>query len=116
MKTPSGGFVRTVYIKRNDIVGVHNLIADSYEEFGFHLSSSRFRIKGNIHSRCVTGEVDFRSDPWVRQFMCRALPVRRPLFAEGDGIVPTMVNAAAKAKISVHPIRRNISVLEGSWP
>jgi glyoxylase-like metal-dependent hydrolase (beta-lactamase superfamily II) len=31
-----------------------------------------------------------------------------------DGIVPTMVNAAAKAKINVQPIRRNISVLEGS--
>ena len=43
-----------------------------------------------------------------------ALLVRRPLFAEGDGIVPTMVNAAAKAKINVTPIRRNISVLEGS--
>ncbi|MEO8662603.1 MAG: MBL fold metallo-hydrolase, partial [Bryobacteraceae bacterium] len=42
------------------------------------------------------------------------LLMRRPLFANDDGIVPTMVNAAAKAKISVHPIRRNISVLEGS--
>ena len=31
-----------------------------------------------------------------------------------NGIVPTMVNAAAKAKITVHPVRRNISVLEGS--
>ena len=38
----------------------------------------------------------------------------RRLFAEDEGIVPTMVNAAAKAKITVHPIRRNISVLEGS--
>ena len=42
------------------------------------------------------------------------LLARRPLFADEDGIVPTMVNAAAKAKISIHPIRRNISVLEGS--
>lgn len=31
-----------------------------------------------------------------------------------DGIVPTMVNAAAKAKINVRALRRNISVLEGS--
>ena len=38
---------------------------------------------------------------------------RSLLGAEG-GIVPTMVNAAAKAKITVQPIRRNISVLEGS--
>jgi glyoxylase-like metal-dependent hydrolase (beta-lactamase superfamily II) len=42
------------------------------------------------------------------------LLARRPLLANEEGIVPTMVNAAAKAKISVHPIRRNISVLEGS--
>ncbi len=42
------------------------------------------------------------------------LLTRRPLFAEVEGIVPTMVNAAAKAKITVHPVRRNISVLEGS--
>jgi glyoxylase-like metal-dependent hydrolase (beta-lactamase superfamily II) len=31
-----------------------------------------------------------------------------------SGIVPTMVNAAANAKIEPHPIRRNITVLEGS--
>lgn len=42
------------------------------------------------------------------------LLTRQPLFAEDEGIVPTMVNAAAKAKITVHPVRRNISVLEGS--
>jgi len=42
------------------------------------------------------------------------LLARRPLFAKEDGVVPTMVNAAAKAKISVYPVRRNISVLEGS--
>lgn len=34
--------------------------------------------------------------------------------AEETGIVPTMINAASKAKIEVHPLRRNISVLEGS--
>lgn len=38
----------------------------------------------------------------------------RSLYAKAVGIVPTMVDAAAKAKISVQPIRRNISVLEGS--
>jgi glyoxylase-like metal-dependent hydrolase (beta-lactamase superfamily II) len=42
------------------------------------------------------------------------LLARRPLFADEEGIVPTMVNAAAKAKITTQPIRRNISVLEGS--
>ena len=40
--------------------------------------------------------------------------VRGRLFAKDEGIVPTMINAAAKAKITVHPVRRNISVLEGS--
>jgi glyoxylase-like metal-dependent hydrolase (beta-lactamase superfamily II) len=30
------------------------------------------------------------------------------------GIVPTMIDAAAKATIETHPVRRNISVLEGS--
>src|SRR5215472_5513541 len=34
--------------------------------------------------------------------------------AEETGIVPTMIHAAATAKIEVHPLRRNISVLEGS--
>jgi glyoxylase-like metal-dependent hydrolase (beta-lactamase superfamily II) len=43
-----------------------------------------------------------------------ALLVRRPLFASEEGIVPTMVSAAAKAKISVQPLRRNITVVEGS--
>jgi glyoxylase-like metal-dependent hydrolase (beta-lactamase superfamily II) len=42
------------------------------------------------------------------------LLARRPLLADEGGIVPTMVNSAAKAKIIVHPVRRNISVLEGS--
>jgi len=39
---------------------------------------------------------------------------RRRLFAEETGIVPTMINAASQANIEVHPLRRNISVLEGS--
>ncbi len=43
-----------------------------------------------------------------------ALVARRQLFASGEGIVPTMVNAAASAKITVQPIRRNLSVIEGS--
>src|SRR5215469_17934124 len=34
--------------------------------------------------------------------------------AEETGIVPTMIHAAAQAKIEVHPLRSNISVLEGS--
>jgi hypothetical protein len=42
------------------------------------------------------------------------LLTRRPLIAQKDGIVPTMVNAAEKAKIIAHPLRRNITVLEGS--
>src|SRR5215472_7245924 len=33
---------------------------------------------------------------------------------EETSIVPTMINAASQAKIDVHPLRRNISVLEGS--
>ena len=36
------------------------------------------------------------------------------VFALEAGIVPTMLNAAAKAKVTVQPIRRNISVLQGS--
>jgi glyoxylase-like metal-dependent hydrolase (beta-lactamase superfamily II) len=39
---------------------------------------------------------------------------QRWLFAEEAGIVPTMINAASQAKIEVHPLRRDISVLEGS--
>src|SRR5258708_10170763 len=38
----------------------------------------------------------------------------RLLFAQETGIVPTMINEAARAKIEVHPLRRNISVLQGS--
>src|SRR5258707_8620616 len=38
----------------------------------------------------------------------------RLLFAQETGIVPTMIDEAARAKIEVHPLRRNISVLEGS--
>src|SRR6266508_1509787 len=32
--------IRTLYVKRNNIVGVHDLIADSHKELGFHLLSS----------------------------------------------------------------------------
>src|SRR5260370_41184215 len=38
----------------------------------------------------------------------------RLVFARETGVVPTMLNEAARAKIEVHPLRRNISVLEGS--
>ena len=41
------------------------------------------------------------------------LLARPPLSSELN-LVPTMMNAAAKAKIGAQPIRRNISVLEGS--
>lgn len=43
-----------------------------------------------------------------------ALLISRQLLAEGDGIVPTMIKEAAGAKIQVYPLRRNVSVLEGS--
>lgn len=43
-----------------------------------------------------------------------ALLARPPLIAAEDGIVPTMVNAAAKARIATRTLRRNISLLEGS--
>ena len=36
------------------------------------------------------------------------------LFAENKGIVPTMIDSAAKATIETHSLRRNISVLEGA--
>jgi len=38
----------------------------------------------------------------------------RLLFAQETGIVPTMIHEASQAKIEVHPLRRNIRVLEGS--
>jgi glyoxylase-like metal-dependent hydrolase (beta-lactamase superfamily II) len=38
----------------------------------------------------------------------------RLLIAQETGIVPTMINEAARAKIKVHRLRRNISVVEGS--
>jgi glyoxylase-like metal-dependent hydrolase (beta-lactamase superfamily II) len=38
----------------------------------------------------------------------------RFIFAEEKGIVPTMIDDAAQAKIQIHTLRRNISVLEGS--
>src|SRR5215510_13807923 len=43
-----------------------------------------------------------------------ALLGRRLLMASENGIVPTMVDAAAKASIVTHTLRRNISILEGS--
>jgi glyoxylase-like metal-dependent hydrolase (beta-lactamase superfamily II) len=44
------------------------------------------------------------------------LLARRPLFAKRPGadLVREMIDAAAKDEIIVHPVRRNISVLEGS--
>ena len=43
-----------------------------------------------------------------------ALVAGRPVIAGHDGIVPTMLKAAAAAKITTHTLRRNITVLEGS--
>src|SRR6516162_8165771 len=47
-------------------------------------------------------------------FRSVALPAQHPVPADGDGIVPTMVKAAAEAKISTKPLHRGIAVLEGS--
>jgi glyoxylase-like metal-dependent hydrolase (beta-lactamase superfamily II) len=57
-----------------------------------------------------------------RQFVAMSMGVAaaaalapRFLFAgEKKGIVPTMIDEAAKATIEIHPLRRNITVLEGS--
>ena len=57
-----------------------------------------------------------------RQFVAMSVGVAasaalapRFLFAEEKkGIVPTMIDEAAKATIEIHPLRRNITVLEGS--
>jgi purine nucleoside permease len=38
----------------------------------------------------------------------------RFVFAQKKGIVQTMIDSAAQAKIETHTLRRNISVLEGS--
>jgi glyoxylase-like metal-dependent hydrolase (beta-lactamase superfamily II) len=43
-----------------------------------------------------------------------AMLTTRQLFALGDGIVPMMLKEAAGARINIHPLRRKISVLEGS--
>lgn len=40
--------------------------------------------------------------------------VPRHALGEETGIVPTMIHAASQAKIEVHPLRRRLSVLEGS--
>src|SRR5579862_5955522 len=43
-----------------------------------------------------------------------ALLARQSIAAGEVGIVPTMITAAAKAKIVTHNLRRNVTVLEGS--
>jgi glyoxylase-like metal-dependent hydrolase (beta-lactamase superfamily II) len=51
----------------------------------------------------------------IAGFSAGAALFSRQLFSgTKEGIVPTMVNSAAKAKITVSAVRRNISVLEGS--
>jgi glyoxylase-like metal-dependent hydrolase (beta-lactamase superfamily II) len=47
-------------------------------------------------------------------FSGAALLASRQLLAEEEGIVPTMIKEAAGAKIQVYPLRRNVSVLQGS--
>jgi glyoxylase-like metal-dependent hydrolase (beta-lactamase superfamily II) len=47
-------------------------------------------------------------------FSGAALLASRQLLAEEEGIVPTMIKEAAGAKIRVYPLRRNVSVLQGS--
>ncbi len=42
------------------------------------------------------------------------LLLNHSLSAAEEGVVPTMINAAANSKITVRPLRRNISVMEGS--
>ena len=60
------------------------------------------------------------TDSSRRQFIWASLGAgaiilgRGRMFAEETGIVPTMINAASQAKIEVYPVRRNITVLEGS--
>jgi glyoxylase-like metal-dependent hydrolase (beta-lactamase superfamily II) len=48
--------------------------------------------------------------------MTAATSISRPpkLFTEDLDLVPTMIQAAGSTAISVHPLRRNIAVLEGS--
>lgn len=43
-----------------------------------------------------------------------ALVLARRLLAKDTGIVPTMINEASQAMIDIHPLRRGISVLDGS--
>src|SRR6201996_8397687 len=40
--------------------------------------------------------------------------ISRKLFTEELDLVPTMIHAAATTAINVHPLRRNLAVLEGS--
>jgi len=51
---------------------------------------------------------------WTSFSAGAAILARHGMSAEETGIVPTMINAALHAKIEVHPVRRNITVLEGS--
>jgi glyoxylase-like metal-dependent hydrolase (beta-lactamase superfamily II) len=65
-------------------------------------------------SKDVKGKIFSRRHFLAMSGAGAALVAGRPLIAGEDGIVPTMVKAAAAAKITTHALRRNISVLEGS--
>jgi len=64
--------------------------------------------------RDAAGMESSRSRSTAISGVAAVLLARRPVTAAEDGIVPTMVNAAAKARIVTRTLRRNISVLEGS--
>jgi glyoxylase-like metal-dependent hydrolase (beta-lactamase superfamily II) len=69
--------------------------------------------------RLVTKEVESTEISRRCLFAMAGLSAAATLLARGPGfateaIVPTMINAASNAKIGIQPLRRNISVLEGS--
>jgi glyoxylase-like metal-dependent hydrolase (beta-lactamase superfamily II) len=66
----------------------------------------------NIKKQPITSRRRFIATVGLSSSVVPLFP--RRLSAKDDGIVPTMVRAAANAKITVQPLRRNISVLEGS--
>src|SRR6476619_5664438 len=66
----------------------------------------------NIKKQTITSRRRFIETVGLSSSVVPLFP--RRLSAKDDGIVPTMVRAAANAKITVQPLRRNISVLEGS--
>lgn len=58
--------------------------------------------------------MDFSRRHFIAATLGAGILSGRRLGAEENGIVPTMINAAAQAKIEIHPVRRGISILDGS--